>query len=155
MKSGLEDRNNISSSTRPYGRSTSLNEVRSGRPEQRLASEGGPDKELYQPLRALRLAGLRNNTLLSCQEVKHLVKPLRALPGGDDTTTDPSPSNLPGTPKHNDTRPGRTTPAPSSPRRCHTEDEKKSLLITPGGLFTGGASTSETPSRSALEDGCE
>ena len=96
-----------------------LNEVRSGRPEQWLASEGGPDKELYQPLRALRLAGLHNTPLLSCQGVKHLVKPLRALPRGDDTTgglaaahttTDPSSGNLPGTPKHNGARRGGTIP---------------------------------------------
>ena len=64
-----------------------LNEVRSWRPEQWLASEGGPDKELYQLLRALRPADPCNTTLLSCHGVKHLVKPLRALPRGNDTTT--------------------------------------------------------------------
>ena len=63
MKSGLGDRNNW------------------------LASEGGPDKGLYQRLRALRPAGPCDTTLLSCHGVKHLVKPLRALPRGYDTTT--------------------------------------------------------------------
>ena len=88
---------------RPAG----LNVVRSGRPEQWLAPGGGPDKELYQYLRALRPTDPHNNTLLSCHGVKHLVKPLRALPGGDDTTrglaaahttTGPSSGNLRGTP---------------------------------------------------------
>ena len=111
-----------------------LNEVRSGRPEQWLASEGGPDKELYQPLRALRLAGLRNNTLLSCQEVKHLVKPLRALPRGDDTTgglaathttTGPSSGNLHGIPKHNGTRRDETIPAASPAQMPHRKREEQ------------------------------
>ena len=84
-----------------------LNVVRSGRPEQWLAPGGGPDKELYQYLRALRTTDPHNNTLLSCHGVKHLVKPLRALPRGDDTTrglaaahttTGPSSGNLRGTP---------------------------------------------------------
>ena len=84
-----------------------LNVVRSGRPEQWLAPGGGPDKELYQYLRALRPTDPHNNTLLSCHGVKHLVKPLRALPRGDDTTrglaaahttTGPSSGNLRGTP---------------------------------------------------------
>ena len=84
-----------------------LNEVRSWRPEQWLASEGGPDKGLYQGLRALRPAGPCNTTLLSCHGVKHLVKPLRALPGGCDmttglaaahATTGPSSGTLRGTP---------------------------------------------------------
>ena len=64
-----------------------LNVVRPGRPEQWLAPGGGPDKELYQYLRALRTTDPHNNTLLSCHGVKHLVKPLRALPRGNDTTT--------------------------------------------------------------------
>ena len=87
--------------------SSGLNVVRSGRPEQWLAPGGGPDKELYQYLRALRPTDPHNNTLLSCHGVKHLVKPLRALPRGDDTTrglaaahttTGPSSGNLRGTP---------------------------------------------------------
>ena len=84
-----------------------LNVVRSGRPEQWLAPGGGPDKELYQRPRALRPTDPHNNTLLSCHGVKHLVKPLRALPRGDDTTrglaaahttTGPSSGSLRGTP---------------------------------------------------------
>lgn len=87
--------------------SPGTNVVRSGRPEQWLAPGGGPDKELYQYLRALRPTDPHNNTLLSCHGVKHLVKPLRALPRGDDTTrglaaahttTGPSSGNLRGTP---------------------------------------------------------
>ena len=90
-----------------YNTAKSLNEVRSWRPEQWLASEGGPDKGLYQRLRALRSAGPCTTTLLSCHGVKHLVKPLRALPRGNDTTTGlaaahtttgPSSGNLRGTP---------------------------------------------------------
>ena len=92
-----------SSSTHPLR----LNVVRPGRPEQWLAPGGGPDKELYQRPRALRPTDPHNNTLLSCHGVKHLVKPLRALPRGDDTTrglaaahttTGPSSGNLRGTP---------------------------------------------------------
>ena len=84
-----------------------LNVVRSGRPEQWLAPGGDPDKELYQRPRALRPTDPHNNTLLSCHGVKHLVKPLRALPKGDDTTrglaaahttTGPSSGSLRGTP---------------------------------------------------------
>ena len=107
MKSGLKDRNNATRAGTPRSRNASLNEVRPERPEQWLASEGGPDKQLYQRLRALRTTVPRNNTLLSCHGVKHLVKPLRVLPGGDDTTTGlaaahtttgPSSGNLRGTP---------------------------------------------------------
>ena len=108
MKSGLGDRNNRSPNGRvTRGKESSLNEVRSWRPEQWLASEGGPDKGLYQRLRALRPAGPCFATLLSCHGVKHLVKPLRALPRGCDTTTGlaaahattgPSSGTLRGTP---------------------------------------------------------
>ena len=107
MKSGLGDRNNSGASRTTWSRSPSLNEVRSWRPEQSLASAGGPDKGLYQGLRALRLTGPCNTTLLSCHGVKHLVKPLRALPRGNDTTTGlaaahtatgPSSGTLRGTP---------------------------------------------------------
>ena len=133
MKSGLGDRNNSSNTTIPLsGFPARLNEVRSWRPEQFalalareaaekpvsmksglgdrnnwLASEGGPDKELYQLLRALRPADPCNTTLLSCHGVKHLIKPLRALPRGNDTTTGlaaahtttgPSSGNVRGTP---------------------------------------------------------
>ena len=87
MKSGLGDRNNRHRPHQPSHQNHRLNEVRSWRPEQSLASAGGPDKGLYQGLRALRLTGPCNTTLLSCHGVKHLVKPLRALPRGNDTTT--------------------------------------------------------------------
>ena len=87
MKSGLGDRNNETRFSRVTVHRRRLNEVRSWRPEQWLASEGGPDKGLYQGLRALRPAGPCTTTLLSCHGVKHLVKPLRALPRGNDTTT--------------------------------------------------------------------
>ena len=108
MKSGLKDRNNF-----PCPAATSCTHravsMKSGLKDRNnwLASEGGPDKQLYQRLRALRTTVPRNNTLLSCHGVKHLVKPLRALPGGDDTTTGlaaahtttgPSSGNLRGTP---------------------------------------------------------
>ena len=107
MKSGLGDRNNGPKGLTSGGSPGCLNEVRSWRPEQWLASEGGPDKGLYQRLRALRPAGPCNTTLLSCHGVKHLVKPLRALPRGNDTTTGlaaahtttgPSSGNVRGTP---------------------------------------------------------
>ena len=107
MKSGLKDRNNylrrgLEDPARPVSMKSGLKDRNNW-----LASEGGPDKQLYQRLRALRTTVPRNNTLLSCHGVKHLVKPLRALPGGDDTTTGlaaahtttgPSSGNLRGTP---------------------------------------------------------
>ena len=66
MKSGLGDRNNLRKSPTTLPVTEGLNEVRSWRPEQSLASEGGPDKGLYQLLRALRPAGPCTTTLLSC-----------------------------------------------------------------------------------------
>ena len=107
MKSGLGDRNNRQIEKYLPLTCIGLNEVRSWRPEQWLASEGGPDKGLYQGLRALRPTDPCNTTLLSCHGVKHLVKPLRALPRGCDTTTGlaaahattgPSSGTLRGTP---------------------------------------------------------
>ena len=108
MKSGLRDRNN---SVRRSVRSPSTTTVsmKSGLRDRNnwLASEGGPDKGLYQRLRALRLAGPCFAALLSCHGVKHLVKPLRALPRRCDTTTGlaaahattgPSSGTLRGTP---------------------------------------------------------
>ena len=98
-----------------------LNEVRSWRPEQWLASGGGPDKGLYQCLRALRPADPCFATLLSCHRVKRLVKPLRELPRGCDTTTGLAVAH--------------TTTGPSSGTLCGTP----SITVLAGGVGASGS----------------